>query len=295
MLRDFAAACAVRPPAPPDRRVRVLADDGTDLIAGVLEPRGGPVQSVLIFFHGAGAHMSAGYLDLCASIRDSGPCAALVPDLRGHGRSGGARGKAAHPACLWRDVDRWVETARARYPGATVHVGGHSLGAGLALNWLTRHGPARRDRVDSLILLAPYTGRAEIDAVQDAMQARFVQHSKEHASGDEARVRFDYAPEAAAAAGLLTSVSAALFAALAPEDWYAQLGQAAAQVDVIAARDDELFACLPMCEGVDRLARGSLRASEVEGGHLTCLHRAGPAIAAVIEATISSIHSREAN
>ena len=105
---------------PPDD---VLALDGGDLGAGGI--RAGlylpdePVQAVLIFHHGGGASRQ-GYGGLADAVRRRAPVAVLVPDLRGHGDSAGDRGFAATPEAVWADVDRLVDTVRARWPAALI-------------------------------------------------------------------------------------------------------------------------------------------------------------------------------
>jgi acylglycerol lipase len=284
MVEAFLALSLERAPVMPHRRVRLRADDGVELLAGIFEPTAQPVKIALIFFHGAGGHMAAGYLDLGASIHAAHGHSVIIPDLRGHGRSQGERGVAATPDTVWRDVDLWVDWVSRRYPSATLHLGGHSLGAGLCLNWVTRHAPAHERLPRSLVLLAPYTGRPEIDIVGGPNVSPFVQvqDGPERARGEPA-VRFAYSPEIARSAGLVASYSEGMFASLAPDDWYGQLASAPLRVDVVAAVDDELFDPVPMLNGVAALVRSVVRARVVPGGHLTCLYAAGSSIGANLE------------
>ena len=108
ILDPFLALRAERPMLVPQRRIRVKCADDVELLVGVFEPEPQQVQDVLLFFHGAGAHMAAGYLDLGAELHQASRCAVLLPDLRGHGRSGGARGELDAAPKLWRDVDALV-------------------------------------------------------------------------------------------------------------------------------------------------------------------------------------------
>ena len=62
-----------------------------------------PSASV-IFYHGGGAHSGAGYHHLGIGLRDAFNLAVYMPDLRGHGASGGARGDAPRPQQVWRDI-----------------------------------------------------------------------------------------------------------------------------------------------------------------------------------------------
>jgi len=62
-------------------------------------------------------------------------------DLRGHGRSGGARGDTRFAPAL-RDLDRLVGQSAWRHPGVPVFLYGHSLGALLALVYLAERPAA---------------------------------------------------------------------------------------------------------------------------------------------------------
>ena len=110
---------------------------------------------MLIFHHGGGAHSGAGYPHLAAGLRDEHRIAVYTPDLRGHGASGGPRGDAPSAAQLWRDVDAFVAHVHRAHPGVPLFLGGHSSGAGLALNHATRRGAGP---VAGYVFLSPHLG-----------------------------------------------------------------------------------------------------------------------------------------
>ena len=112
-------------------------------------------RAVLVFHHGGGAHSGAGYAHLGAGLRDRFRVAVYTPDLRGHGASGGPRGDAPSAEQLWRDVGSFVRHVRNEHPGLPVFVGGHSSGAGLALNYASFDG---RAEVEGWVLVAPQLG-----------------------------------------------------------------------------------------------------------------------------------------
>lgn len=289
ILQPFLEMRAARPMLAPHRRIRVRSEDAVELLVGVFEPDPPQAQDVVLFFHGAGAHMAAGYLDLGAELHQLSACAVLLPDLRGHGRSGGARGELAAPAVLWRDVDALVRCALERYPHARLHVGGHSLGAGLALNWMC-HGAdvaalARQGRLQSLLLLAPYTHLKQADRARAPGQAPFITRP----DGDHGDAQFDYSAEIATRAGLVRRIQAALFDALAPADFLAQLRQVLCElripVSALLLRDDELFDAAALQALLEPLAapgEARLRVDCIPGAHLSGLFSAADAIAAAM-------------
>ena len=113
-------------------------------------------RDLLVFYHGGGVNMRAGYDRLAAAIAASSPIAVCVTDVRGHGGSGGKRGHAPKPEAVWQDVDRVVARLASDLPGVRIHLGGHSTGAGLILNALANGWPKRT--IASLVLLAPNFG-----------------------------------------------------------------------------------------------------------------------------------------
>jgi predicted alpha/beta hydrolase len=80
----------------------------------------------------------------------------LVPDLRGHGRSG----PRAHEGGTWtyddlvRDVGGYVALARALAPHQPLVLAGHSLFGHTALAWLGREAAGAARDVDGLVMIA---------------------------------------------------------------------------------------------------------------------------------------------
>jgi alpha-beta hydrolase superfamily lysophospholipase len=139
----------------PCKRGAVCPPDKSRLIYSVFR-RAGPVQDALVFYHGGGAHMSAGYQFMASALVRKAPISVCLVDLRGHGASGGQRGHTVKKEYVWYDVELVVDALRKQMPGVRIHLGGHSSGAGMLLNYWTvfRH----RQTVSSLIFLAPEFG-----------------------------------------------------------------------------------------------------------------------------------------
>jgi alpha-beta hydrolase superfamily lysophospholipase len=130
----------------------VHASDGTPLAYFAFLPAK-PVAS-LVFYHGSGAHSTAGYLPLGRDLAERYAVATYLVDIRGHGSSGGPRGDAPGVGQVWDDTRTVVDFVHAQHPDVPEYVGGHSAGAALVLNSV-----ARLDRtVAGYVLLAPDFG-----------------------------------------------------------------------------------------------------------------------------------------
>jgi len=136
--------------------VQFIAADagGIDLAYEVFTPPGN-FSDLLVFYHGGGSNMHAGYDRLASELASRAPLAVCLPDMRGHGASGGRRGHADTPTDVWKDVDCLVARL-ARDFRVRIHLGGHSSAAGMLVNYCILHTP--QTNVSSLILLAPEFG-----------------------------------------------------------------------------------------------------------------------------------------
>lgn len=131
----------------------IQASDDTSLAFRTYLPK--EAKAVLIFYHGAGAHSGLSYNHIGADLRDEHDLAVYMPDLRGHGGSGGERGDAPSDEQVWADISSIVEHARAQHPNLAIFLGGHSGGAGLALNYSSW---SERMPIEGYVFLAPYFG-----------------------------------------------------------------------------------------------------------------------------------------
>ena len=96
-------------------------------------------KAVVAFVHGHGEHMGR-YAHVGAAFSKAG-YALMGFDLRGHGKSGGARGHAPSVEALMQDIDLLLEQVRRRYPALPVFLYGHSIGGALVLNYGLRRKP----------------------------------------------------------------------------------------------------------------------------------------------------------
>jgi pimeloyl-ACP methyl ester carboxylesterase len=109
----------------------------------------------LIFYHGAGAHGSAGYLYLAEKLCSEYNVATFLFDIRGHGLSEGARGHTPSIIRVWKDIDNACTHIKQRLPDIHLFLGGHSSGAGLILNHSIQ---AKITPIDGYVFIAPNFG-----------------------------------------------------------------------------------------------------------------------------------------
>ncbi len=108
------------------------------------------LKAVVATIHGLGEHMGR-YAHVGEAFGKAGY--ALVGfDLRGHGRSEGARGHTPSYAALLDDTAEFLDWLRARYPGKPLFLYGHSLGGNLVLNYALQ----RKSSLAGVISTAPW-------------------------------------------------------------------------------------------------------------------------------------------
>jgi acylglycerol lipase len=113
--------------------------DGLEMYSRGWAPEGKP-KAILVLVIGLGEHV-ARYEHVGAALTAQG-YALLGFDLRGHGRSGGARGHSPCNEAFMQDIDLMFKQVDSRYPGIRQFLYGHSLGGLLALNYLLCRQPA---------------------------------------------------------------------------------------------------------------------------------------------------------
>jgi acylglycerol lipase len=145
-------------PAGPDE-IRLTAPDGTSLVGSAWAPTGTP-RAALLVVHGLKDHAQR-YGELAARLGALG-VAAYGFDLRGHGRSGGARAWVGRFDEYVSDVDVVVGEVGRRSDGLPLYLLGHSLGGAI----VTRYVLERSPRVAGVVLSAAGLRRpAQVSAV----------------------------------------------------------------------------------------------------------------------------------
>ena len=102
------------------------AHDNLDIFAQAWEPVTAQPKAVACLVHGLGEHTSR-YAHVAEAFGRQG-IVLFGADLRGHGRSGGARGHISSIDDFMKDIDVSLVQARQRYPNLPIILYGHSLG-----------------------------------------------------------------------------------------------------------------------------------------------------------------------
>ena len=91
----------------------------------------------------------------CGMIREATDAEIFALDHRGHGKSPGKPGDIDYIGQYEDDVADVIAEIRARKPGGTLILAGHSMGGGIALRYAMKDGPSN---VDGYLLFAPHLG-----------------------------------------------------------------------------------------------------------------------------------------
>ena len=109
----------------------------------IWRPVTGAPRGVLVIHHGLADH-GARYAGLAEPLVRAG-FAVWALDMRGHGRSAGARASSPSIDAFLDDLDAFLREVRAAEPGRPVFLMGHSLGGLITARYATRRRcrPAR--------------------------------------------------------------------------------------------------------------------------------------------------------
>ena len=122
---------------------------GVKLYAQRWRPKTGEVRAVLVIHHGLADH-SGRYAALALRLTRAG-YAVWALDMRGHGRSAGARVDAASIDDFLDDLDAFMTLVRAREPGKPIYLFGHSLGGLISCLYTIERQP----KIAGLLLSGP--------------------------------------------------------------------------------------------------------------------------------------------
>jgi alpha-beta hydrolase superfamily lysophospholipase len=112
--------------------------------------------AIAIFYHGSGANSGAGYVPIGEALSERYGVATYLPDIRGHGLSGGDRGDTPSVQQIYNDTTSLIQNIKRLYPRTRLFLGGHSAGAGLVINYANS---PNRESVAGYLFVCPDFGR----------------------------------------------------------------------------------------------------------------------------------------
>ncbi|MBF4801484.1 alpha/beta hydrolase [Aeromonas hydrophila] len=237
---------------------------------------------VIIVYHGGGVNLDAGYDILARQLAAFQGVAVCLVDIRGHGCSAGERGTVEQPERIWCDVEVMMAEMRRYFPQARRHLFGHSSGAGMLLNYLTRY--PFEQRADSLIMLAPelgpFAGTAHnsVSSFAQVRQWPFIVNmlSCGRLCGQFRAVNLNFTPEALEMdTSFVRQYSVNMANALTPRHPGKQLAELPVPTLLLVATQDELFSPQAMRDFAKKHGNDQLEFRFIEGGsHLDCVFKA---------------------
>lgn len=143
---------------PEPKELKIMATDGVELDIKIYAPSQSKEIS-LLFYHGGGAYSGGGYQYLARGLSEQYGITVFLPDIRGHGASGGARGDAPSKEQVWRDIDTALDFVQKQNPNAKIYLGGHSSGGGLVVNYATEENESnKKSMAEGYVLVSPELG-----------------------------------------------------------------------------------------------------------------------------------------
>ena len=113
------------------------SSDGITFFMRGWEPDTDP-KALIALVHGLGEHTGR-YLHVGKVMTDAGYAMAGF-DLRGHGKTGGARGHSSSLNVYMQDIRKFFDLLAQRYPALSPFLYGHSLGGLLSLSYAIQYG-----------------------------------------------------------------------------------------------------------------------------------------------------------
>lgn len=249
-------------------------------------------DDVIIVYHGGGVNHTAGYTLMARQLSTLPGVAVCLVDIRGHGNSAGEPGKAESPEQIWKNVDTIQQEIRHLFPAARRHLLGHSSGAGMLLNYLTRY-PAQ-EKACSLLMLAPELGPFARIAPASPITESFAQVrqwpfivnkiSRGYLFGHYPAIRLNFpAVVQESTPDLVCQYSVNMANALTPRYPAKQLAGLPIPSLLLAAGRDELFSPQSLADFASRYGNAMLRFHLLENStHLDCVLHAHREIASYL-------------
>lgn len=241
-------------------------------------------DNVVIVYHGGGVNRTAGYPILARQLSTIPGVGVCLVDIRGHGESAGERGKVERPERIWEDVDTLLKEINNRFPQARKHLFGHSSGAGMLLNYLTRY--PFQQHADSLIMLAPELGPFARIAPATTITKNFAKVrqwpfiinaiSAGYLFGQYPAIRLNFPTTVLETTpGLVSQYSVNMANALTPRHPARQLAALPLPTLFLAAERDELFNAQSLADFVSQHGNTQIQFRLIKNStHLDCIFSA---------------------
>lgn len=113
-------------------------------------------RAIFLFLPCGGGYINSLYLIMGQQLEKMGFGAYLL-DPRGHGRSEGERGDTSSKEAVWQDIADFIDIVKKDNVGIPIFISGHSIGAGLILNFLV-NSYYKEGSVQGIYFLAPNFG-----------------------------------------------------------------------------------------------------------------------------------------
>lgn len=249
-------------------------------------------DDIIIVYHGGGVNHTAGYTLMARQLSTIPGIAICLVDIRGHGDSTGEPGKAESPEQIWKDVDTIQQEIRHLFPSARRHLLGHSSGAGMLLNYLTRY--PTQEKASSLLMLAPELGPFAKIAPASPITKSFARVrqwpfivnaiSRGHLFGQYPAIRLNFpAAVQESTPDLVCQYSVNMANALTPRHPAKQLAELSVPALLLAAGRDELFSPQSLADFASNHGNAMLRFHLLENStHLDCILHAYRKIASYL-------------
>ncbi|HSB03154.1 MAG TPA: lysophospholipase [Anaerolineales bacterium] len=118
--------------------IKLDGQDGTSFYARRWEPDERKPKALVVLVHGLGEHTGR-FTHVGKAMTEAGYALAGF-DLRGHGKSGGARGHTPSLDAYMQDIRQFFQLMTQRYPDLPQFLYGHSLGGLLSLAYAIQYG-----------------------------------------------------------------------------------------------------------------------------------------------------------
>ncbi|GAB4504084.1 MAG: alpha/beta hydrolase [Anaerolineales bacterium] len=125
------------------------SSDAQPMYARSWEPEGN-ARGCIVLIHGLGEHIGR-YEHVGQALTQAGFVLSGY-DLRGHGKSGGARGHIPSYDALMNDIEHFLDLTTKRYPGLPRFLYGHSMGGNQVINFALR----RQAELKGIIATGPW-------------------------------------------------------------------------------------------------------------------------------------------